>query len=352
MTTLERIGAAIINLPVDHHWLGVDEEEMIDPELPIIDAHHHLWDRPGSRYMPPDFLADAASGHRIVGSVLVENNAGYRSSGPAALMPVGETEIMAAIGEGWQDGSAAAAGLNAGIVGYADLFLGSDVRAVLDAHAHAGRGRFRGVRQVTAWGPDPAVQVPQQGPRRPISAGMLADPAFRAGFACLAPAGLRFDAWLFHPQLTELLDLARAFPETIIVVDHLGGPLRVGPYRGRGDEAHAEWLAQMAMLAGCPNVRVKLGGLGQQLLGFAFRDRPRPPGSAELATLWRPFVEPCIQAFGAERCMFESNFPVDKAYFGYCTLWNAFKRLASGASVAEREALFAGCARRTYDLRV
>jgi L-fuconolactonase len=344
------IGSAIVNLPVDADWLGEETEDVIAPDLPIIDAHHHLWDRPGSRYLPPDYLSDIGTGHRVIGTVYVENNGGYRSSGPLSLRPVGETEIMAAIADGWQDGTEAAAGMNLGIVGYADLLQGEDVAAVLQAHAAVGRGRFRGVRQVTAWTADPAAQVPQQGPRRAIGPGMLGDPRFRAGFACLGNAGLRFDAWLFHPQLPELAALARRFPETTIIVDHLGGPLRVGPYAGHRDEAHAEWLAHMTDLAACPNVVVKLGGLGQQLLGFAFRDRAGPAGSRELAGLWRPFVEPCIERFGAERCMFESNFPVDKAYFGYRTLWNAFKLLVTGASESERQALFSRTARQVYDL--
>jgi predicted TIM-barrel fold metal-dependent hydrolase len=181
---------------------------------------------------------------------------------------------------------------------------------------------------------------------------MLADRRFREGFGCLAPLGLSFDAWLYHPQLPELADLARAFPGTTIVVNHVGGPIRVGPYAGRRDEAFAEWAASVADLARCPNVAMKIGGLGMRLLGFAFRDRAAPPGSAELAELWRPYVERCIESFGAERCMFESNFPVDKAYYGYRACWNAFKRLAAGASDDEKHALFAGTATRTYRLGV
>lgn len=178
------------------------------------------------------------------------------------------------------------------------------------------------------------------------------DSRFRAGFACLAPLGLSFDAWLYHPQLGELIDLAQTFRDTQIVLDHIGGPLGVGPYRGRSDAVFSEWAASINRLAACPNVSVKIGGLGMRMLGFGFRDRPHPPSSAELAELWRPFVEHCIERFGTSRCMFESNFPVDKAYFNYRVLWNAFKRLTAAASTHEKQDLFSATASRVYRLDV
>jgi predicted TIM-barrel fold metal-dependent hydrolase len=341
------IGADTINLPIDHEWLALHEEEVLEPDLPIIDAHHHLWDRPGSRYMPLDLLADATGGHNVVGSVYVENNAFYRSYGPMEFRPVGETEVIATIGCG---NGAAGPNLNAAIVGYADLFLGAAVAGVLEAHAAAGQGRFRGIRQVTAWDEARSVQAPQHGPRRPLSAGMMKAAAFRGGFARLAPMDLSFDAWLYHPQLDELVELAGTFPDTRIVLNHIGGPVRVGPYRGKDEAVFSTWAASIARLAQCPNVSVKIGGLGMRLLGFGFRERPRPPSSAELADLWRPFVEHCIDRFGTNRCMFESNFPVDKAYLSYRVLWNAFKRLTASASAAERRDLFGATAARTYGL--
>ena len=343
------IGADVINLPVDHEWLALHDEEVLDPDLPIVDAHHHLWDRPGSRYMPPDLLADIAGGHRVTATVYVENHASYRSYGPVEFRPVGETEVMATIGRGWID-DAAEPRLNAALVGYADLFLGPAVRDVLEAHVAAGRGRFRGIRQVTAWDEAHSIQTPQYGPRRGLTAGMMNEPLFREGFACLAPMGLTFDAWLYHPQIDELTDLARAYPEARIVLDHIGGPVQVGPYRRKGDAVFSEWAAAIDRLSACSNVSVKIGGMGMRVLGFAFRDRPRPPSSTELAELWRPFVEHCIDRFGTRRCMFESNFPVDKAYFSYRVLWNAFKRLTASASPQERQDLFSATAMRVYSL--
>lgn len=344
------IGADMINLPVDHAWLGQDQEDVLEPGLPIVDPHHHLWDRPGSRYMPPDLKNDVTSGHTVVATVYVESNAMYRSHGPVSLMPVGETEIMSAVCRPWSgDGQPA---LCAGVVGYADLFAGTAVRQVLEEHIHGGAGKFRGIRQVTAWHEASSLQTPQHGPRRALTAGMMSDPRFLAGFACLAPLGLTFDAWLYHSQIGELVALARAHPDTTIVLNHLGGPIGAGPYRGRSDEVFAAWSSAMAELATCPNVRVKIGGFGMRLIGFDYRLRERPASSTELANEWRPFANQCIDMFGPDRCMFESNFPIDKAYFSYRTLWNAFKRLTSGASDFEKAQLFSLTATQVYDLQI
>jgi predicted TIM-barrel fold metal-dependent hydrolase len=343
------LGADVINPTIDHAWLSGNDEDVLEPDLPIVDAHVHMGDRPGARYLPPDLLGDIRrSGHAIVANVHVEDGAGYRPDGPVELRPVGETEIMASIPAGW--GGVSATRINAAIVGHADFCLGRHVNAVLEAHIEAGRGRFRGIRQIAVWTAEPSLTPRPRPPKRPAFRGMLADPRFREGFACLAPLGLSFDAWLYHPQLPELVDLARSFPQTTIVVDHLGGLVRVGPYRGREDDAFADWAASIAQLAHCPNVTMKLGGLGMRLSGFALRERSAPPSSLELGRLWRPFVERCIEAFGAERCMFEGNFPVDKAYFAYRTVWNAFKRIAAAASADEKRDLFSATASRVYRL--
>jgi predicted TIM-barrel fold metal-dependent hydrolase len=225
------------------------------------------------------------------------------------------------------------------------------VQAVLEAHLAAGGGRFRGVRQITAR--DAAAHAHYGQPPGTLldhPPGLLADPAFRAGFARLAPLGLTFDAWLLHPQLPELTALARAFPDTGIVLDHLGTPLGVGAYAGRREAVFAAWAAGLRELATCPNVCAKLGGLGMSLLGFGFEAAAAPPSSEDLAAAWRPYVETAIAAFGADRCMFESNFPVDKAAYGYAVFWNACKRLARGASATEKRALFRGTAARVYRL--
>ena len=325
-------------------------EAILEPELAIVEAHHHLWEASEllpdiGRYLLPDFLADAASGHRIVASVYVEAGAMYRAHGPDALRSVGEVEFangMAAMSASGIYGPTLAC---AGIVGFADLLLGDGAAPALEALVAAGGGRLRGIRFMGASDPDRTLSVA----RRP--ARLFGDPRFRAGFARLAPLGLTFDSWLFHPQLDDAVDLARAFPETTIIVDHTGGPVRLRAYAERPDEAYRDWRRGIAALAACPNVVMKLGGLGMRLFALPPYEGPEPL-SAHLAAHWRPYVEPCIEAFGAERCMFESNFPVDRASGDYAVVWNAFKRLAAGCSADEKAALFAGTAKRVYRLDV
>jgi L-fuconolactonase len=234
----------------------------------------------------------------------------------------------------------------AGIVAYADLMLGAGVEKVLEAMIAAGGGRFRGIRYITASHPDEAAR----GSSVNRAAGLLMEPKLRQGFARLHPLGLSFDAWMYFTQLGELVDLARAFPDTPIVLNHVGGAIGIGPYAGRRDEVFAEWKGRIGELAGCPNVHIKLGGLGMRLFGFDVHAGALPPGSEQLAAAWRPYIETCIAAFGPERAMFESNFPVDKGSGGYPVFWNAFKRIAAGCSAAERAALFSGTANRFYRL--
>ncbi len=331
--------------PADLRWLQQSSEPALEPQLPIVDAHHHLFDRPNRRYTAEDLRSDIGSGHRVVATVYLQCGEAYRSDGPEHLRPVGETEFVEAVARG---SAAGAPQLCAAIVGYADLRLGpAAVDEVLEAHRQASPTRFRGIRQSAAVDTDPAFD--RRDPSRP-GPGLLRDPAFRAGFARLAAHGVSFDAWLYHPQLDDLLDLARAFPDTPIVLDHVGGPLGIGGYAGRRDEVFAQWRASIRALAACPNVVVKLGGLAMRLCGFGFHELPHPPGSQMLADAWRPYVETCIEAFGADRCMFESNFPVDQLSCSYGVLWNAFKRLAAGCSDAEKGSLFAGTAVRFYRL--
>ena len=333
-------------LPVRPDWLGRHVEAAIDPALPIIDAHHHLWDRKGWRYLADELLEDVGGRHTIVATIFVQAQAMYRRDGPPPLRPVGETEFANGVAAMGASGRYGATRLCAAIVGHADLCLGAGVRDVLEAHIRAGNGRFRGIRHLVSWDADASLLNPRSaGPP-----GLLSDAAYREGFAALAPLGLSYDAWLFHPQLPELIDLARCFPETSIILNHLGGPLGAGAYEERREEVFASWTRDIRVLAGCPNVTVKLGGLGMRINGFGFADRPEPPSSEVLAAAWRPYVETCIEAFTAERCMFESNFPVDKGSYSYNCCWNAFKRLATGASAAEKAALFAGTAARIYRL--
>ncbi|TCZ65899.1 amidohydrolase family protein [Roseicella aquatilis] len=333
-------------IPVREDWLARRTEPALEPDLPIIDPHHHLWDRPDWRYMLPELLADLGQGHTIVATVFVQCRAFHRAEGPEAMRPVGETEFVNGVAAMSASGQYGPARICDGIVGHANLQLGAAVREVLEAHLRAGGGRFRGIRHITAWDPDPAIMNPAYTPPKDI----LYREDFRAGFAQLAPLGLSFDAWLYHPQIPDLTALARAFPETPIVLDHVGGPLGIRFYAGQRDEAFRSWRAAMAELATCPNVRVKLGGLGMRINGFGFEDGAEPPTSDALAAAWKPWIETTIGLFGADRCMFESNFPVDKGSYGYGVFWNACKMLASGASAAEKAALFAGTARRFYRL--
>lgn len=323
-------------------WLALREENVIDPGRAIVDAHHHLWDRPGERYLAEDALTDMTSGHNVVASVYVECHSMYRPWGPEALRPVGEVEFANRIARG-RPGKVA---LCAGIVGHADLMLGEGVRPVLDAQIAAGERRFRGIRHSTAHDADPAVFSIY--PIRPK--GLMIDPAFRRGFACLAPLGLSFDAWLLHPQIDELGDLASAFPDTKIVLNHVGGPIGVGRYADQRATTFQSWQAAIQRLAKVPNIFVKLGGLAIRLLGQNFDDRPTPPSSEELAAAWRPYIQSCIEAFGPDRCMFESNFPPDKGHCSYRTLFNAFKRIAAPFSESEKDALFFATARAFYRL--
>ena len=333
-------------LPVQQAWLDHWHEEILEPELPIVDPHHHLWDRPGWRYLLDELLADVNSGHRIVATIFVQCRSMHRATGPEELRPVGETEFVNGVAAMSASGGYGATEICAGIVGYADLRLGARVQAALEAHLRAGGGRFRGIRHIVAWNADASTL----NPNNPAPPGLLADLAFREGFARLAPLGLSFDAWLYHPQIDELTDLARAFPDTRIVLNHVGGPLGIGAYAGKGDEVFARWRDSIRTLVGCPNVYIKLGGLGMRISGFGFDQLPEPPSSEMLAATWRPYVETCLETFGASRCMFESNFPVDKGSYPYAAYWNACKRLTRGASAGEKADLFSQTAARFYQI--
>ena len=325
-------------------------EPALDPDLPIIDPHHHLWDTPQrGTYFLPDLLADIGGGHTIVATVFLECQSMYRRHGPAAMAPVGEVEFVNGIAAMSASGNYGPCRIAEGIVGYADLRLGARVRDVLEAEIAAGGGRFRGIRQGVSWDGDPSVG---QFASRTVPAHLAKDARFREGFAQLAELGLSFESWQYHPQLADAIDLARAFPDTTIILNHVGGVLGVGPYSGRRQEILKSWHADIREMAKCPNVTVKLGGIGMTSFGFAFHERDAPPSSEELAAAWRQYVEPCIEAFGVDRCMFESNFPPDKQSCGYTELWNAFKRIAAGASAAEKTALFSGTAARVYRLTV
>ncbi|MEE4360952.1 MAG: amidohydrolase family protein [Pseudomonadales bacterium] len=325
-------------------WLDQVEEDILDPALPICDPHHHLWDRHGYRYLLDELLSDLGSGHRVLSTVFVECAAAYRRTGPASLRPVGETEFVEGIArEARRAGTTTA--VCAGIVGFADCLLGEAVGEVLDAHL-AASSAFRGIRHAAGWDPSPDVRNSHSGPGR----NLYRNAAFRQGFAQLRDRGLSFEAWQYHHQLPLVTELARRFPDTLIVLNHFSGPLGIGPWRGRRQEILAQWRKDLAECAACPNVVAKLGGLVMPVNGFDFHKRERPASSDEIVAATGDWYRHAIDCFGPERCMFESNFPVDKASVSYGVLWNAFKKLAQGYSTAERAALFHDTASRTYRL--
>ena len=331
------------HLHLNPAWLAQYQEGALEPRLPIIDPHHHLWEREGG-YLLDELLADIGSGHNVRATVFAQCGYAYRTEGPEALRPVGETELVASVVRQARERGVKQQ-VCAGIVGYADLTLGDAVAPVLAAHVQAGQGNFRGVRHINAR--HEAFNASLLG--RP-PADLFQQPGFRQGLKQLQAAGLSFDAWLYHTQINQLTDLARAMPGLPIVLNHVGGPLAVGPYHAQGARAHREWRAAMQALAQCPNVHVKLGGLAMAICGFDFHHRAVPPSSVDLATAWSPYLLDSIELFGAERCMFESNFPVDKAMCSYAVLWNAFKRVAAGATDADKASLFHGTANRFYRL--
>lgn len=330
-----------------HEWLARTQEPIIEPDLPIVDAHHHLWSRPHLPYMISEFAADLASGHHIVATVFVECLEGYREHGPHSLRPAGETETITALASRHQvRHQHHVIDLCAGIVGHADLTEGEAVQHLLDAHIEAGQGRFRGIRQSAVWDAHQAIRTTLRTP----PAHLLADPAFRQGFAQLASRNLSFDAWVYFHQLEELADLAQAFPNTIIIVNHVGGPIGMGPYADKKEEVFRVWYQGINKLAACPNAVVKLGGLGMQLGGYGYHLLDCPPTSQQMANDWHPYIDASIQAFGPQRAMFESNFPVDRLSCSYPLLWNAFKRLAAAYSESEKAAMFHDTAARVYRL--
>ncbi|HTV95216.1 MAG TPA: amidohydrolase family protein [Steroidobacteraceae bacterium] len=344
---------------------GPISEPVIEARLPIIDAHHHLWLIPEAilaamresatlapvlrgkaRYLLEDFLADAQAAHNVRATVFAECHAMYRAHGPEEYRSLGEVEFANGAAAMSASGIFGEVQVCAGIIGHVDLRLGDRVQQVLESHVQAGGGRYRGVRNVTHHDADPDVLGSWGG----YGAHALLDDGLRRGFKWLGKFELSFDAYVLEPQLPDVIDLARSFPDTQIVVDHAGAPVGVGRYAGKRGERFPIWRDHMRTLSRCDNVAVKLGGLGMPTAGFAsFRSDP-PATSEQLAAEWKPYVETCIEAFGAGRCMFESNYPVDAGSCSYAVLWNAFKRLAAGASTDEKAALFSGTAARVYRL--
>ena len=340
-----------MNSRPDQAWLDQLREAPLDPDQPIIDAHHHLWLERADRGFPypiEELAGDVTSGHKVIATVCIQCGTHYRKDGPEHLRSIGETE--------WVDGAAEAyarkhpdgPALCTAFVGHVDLRRDPGlVDEALQAHQAASR-RFRGIRQSSTWSDDPEISA-----GRKVNDGHLyLDPAFRRGFSRLARQGLSFDAYLFHPQLADLVDLARSFPDTLIVMDHLGTPLGQGRYAATRDAVFREWRRSIDELARCPNVHVKLGGAAMPMLGFHWDRRASPPSSDEQVEATGHFFKCLIDAFSPSRCMFESNFPVDKLGCGYVPLWNSFKKMAASFSAHERADLFGGTASRFYRLGI
>ena len=326
-------------------WLLSTVEEAIDPLEEIVDPHHHLWDFPTGTYLLPELHIDTGSGHNVVQTVFVECGAEYRNDGPEHLQPVGEIEFVRQQAELSEDADGAEI---AGIVGFADLTRGSSVEEGLAAQDAEGGGKFRGIRHASAW--DSSDQIRESHTKPPP--GLLSHDDFREGFAKLGEMGFSFDAWMFHPQVEELVDLVAAVPETPVVLDHLGGPLGIGPYAGERDQVRATLRPALESLAEHDQVMVKVGGIGMSIYGVGLNRLPVAPTSEHVANLWSEDIRHCVDTFGPERCMFESNFPVDKQGCSYTVLFNAFQRIAdeAGWSTSERDDLFSGSARRFYRL--
>jgi L-fuconolactonase len=331
----------------DSVWLQRTPETALEPQLPICDPHHHIWaqrhEPPAyQRYLLPDLAADiGACGHNIRSTVFIEVKAFYRTQGPEPMQPVGEVEHIDGVAAEAASGKHGPAKIAAGIVGHADLKLGDRVAPVLEAMQAASPGRFRGIRHSAGWDASAALA------QRDIQ-GVMSTAQYRAGARVLAKMGLTLDNSLYHTQLDELAELARAVPELTIVLNHIGGLVRVGPYANRDNEVLAAWRQGIANVAACPNIVLKLGGVGQKRFGYDWLARETPIGSAELADTLAPLMHYCIEKFGPERCMFESNFPVDKVSYSYTVVFNAFKRLSKNYTAGERAALFHDTAARVY----
>ena len=324
-------------------WLGQVIEDVIDPDREIVDPHHHLWPNPEVHYNLEHLLQDTGSGHNVVQTVFMECGAAYRTDGPPRFWPVGETEFVAAA-------AARSANLEgqatiAGIVAHANLTR-DHLDEVIDAHEEAANGLFRGIRHTGSWDPHPEdLSIPGRAER-----GLFSLDDFRRGVRRLGERGLTFDTWMFHHQIPEYNELAKAVPNTTMIFDHFGMPIGVGPYADKRAEIFAQWKDDVEELAKCPNVYAKLGGLAMPDMGFGWNLRDKPPTSDEFVAAQSPWYDHAIKCFGPERCMFESNFPVDRQSISYRTLWNGLKKIAAKYSDAEQDLMFSRVARDVYRL--
>jgi len=332
-------------------WHALTQESSLEPDLPICDPHHHFWDFraariPYQRYLLHELAADITSGHNVRSTVFVEARSMYRADGPEEMRPVGEVEFVQGLAAASANGLYGPGRAAATIIGHANLNLGDQVEPVLQALQAASPNRFRGIRHSVTWDAEVANTAAHN------AQGQLGADNFRAGARLLAKMGLSLEGWLYFRQLTELADFAKAVPDLTIILNHVGGLIREGIYANRDDEILPIWRSGIAAVAACPNVVIKLGGMGMPANGFDWHTRTQPIGSEELAESMAPFMNYCIEQFGPERSMFESNFPVDKVSFSYNIMYNAFKRLSKDYSATERAAMFHDTAARVYKIDV
>ena len=325
----------------DDRWLALLQEEVLEPERPIIDPHHHLWVRGDYTYLIPEFASDLSSGHNIVATVYAECHSMYRSHGAKEQRSLGETEFVrgqAAMSASGEFGSARACDV---MFGNVDLTLGGAVESLIDQHLDASGGRFRGVRLSSGWHADAKIG------NVATESQLLINSRVKEAVRVIDRMGMSLDCWLYHTQLDEVAQLADAYPELSIILNHVGTPILGGPYRGKTNEVFSEWKAAIQRVSQRENVFVKLGALPIRMPDYE-GDRSLPPSSEEVAVAWRPWMETCIESFGPARSMYESNFPVQKRWCSYQVCWNAFKRISAGASESEKTDLFSGAAARAY----
>ena len=331
---------------IKKNWLNSIVEEILDPGREICDPHHHLWHRNGSRYLLEDFLDDTRTGHNVLSTVYVECESMYSLDVAEEFAPVGETEFVQGVAAMSSSGGFGDCRVAKGIVGFADLRLGRAVKDVLESHIEAAPKRFKGIRHATGWHESSEIRNSHSNPKK---SEMLTD-SFLEGFGVLQELNLSFDAWCYHEQIPEIVKLASIYPETVIILDHFGGPLGIGPYEKQRDRVYENWKEAVSELASSDNVFFKLGGINMKLNGYNWHQRAHPPTSDQLVDLTGRYYEFCINRFGSKRCMFESNFPVDKASVSYHVLWNAYKKLTRQLTEEEKSDLFHQTAETVYKL--
>ena len=334
-------------------WHALTQEATVEPEIPICDPHHHFWDFrdariPYQRYLLHELADDINSGHNVRSTVFVEARSMYRIDGPEEMKPVGEVEFVQGLAAASATGLYGPGRAAAAIVGHANLNLGDQVKPVLEALQAASPNRFRGIRHSVTWDPDPAVE----NTAAHAAEGQMSSDKFRAGARVLAGMGHTLEGWMYFPQMPELAQFAKAVPDLTIILCHIGGLLRDGPYANRDEEVMAAWRKGIAAAAEQPNVVIKLGGIGMPRTGLDWHLRDKPIGSEELDGHMAPLINYCIEQFGPNRCMFESNFPVDKVSFSYNIMYNAFKRITKDHSASERADMFHDTAVRVYRIDV